>query len=359
MADVKYSGVQRGEDTRYKVNNNILRMMNANPYLGIGYLIGNAIGENYFGNKRNKSMNNADKFARNGSVGANENGVYGTENNTPRGRVYAQGTDWNEMNKALDNIPRTPQQNNQKPITLTDNGVQSVNQAWQNMANGSAYNPGNTTLFTNGVRNMGNVMPEVNSGVIVDTAKGIYPGANPGVYIDTARGIYPGGSQDTRPAAPTPYTDDQLRQIMGQNFTQEELAKMMTANERARMNALLAPAASAYAPAQVASGAPSVPQAVNNAVQATPSYVPEEMAAALDRKTMFVPEEEAGLAEAYRVANNFSRAAATPAGAANYGSRFITPGHDESLEWHPFATQASPSDVAAREMALKWLENNS
>ena len=281
MADTTYRNLNpKYDDTRYKVNSAIIRMMNANPTMGLGYLIGNAIGENYFGKKRAKTAQEANDNVMNG-IGADEkNGVTGVPSSAGnRGNDY-----YSSMNKAFDeyrngsngrvlyeglnsNTPRTPQQNNTSGVTVgnVDNGggVTSVADAWNKMSNGSAYNPGNTTMFTNGTRDLGNVIgadangvygvPGANHGVIVDTARGIYTGAaqqpeNPGVYIDTAKGIYPGSSQATQPAGPTPYTDDQLRQIQGQNFSAEELAKMASPDELARMIVMMrngAPAAQA------------------------------------------------------------------------------------------------------------------
>ena len=56
MADQRYYNMNsKGEDNRYKVNTNILRMMQANPALGTGYIIGSMLGENYWGKKRAKS----------------------------------------------------------------------------------------------------------------------------------------------------------------------------------------------------------------------------------------------------------------------------------------------------------------
>jgi len=268
---------------RFKINNAALNMMARNPSLGIGYIIGSMLGENYWGNKRNKRSQEAvDDFNKKHGIGADANGVYGVNNGN--GAVKYQGrqdVDWDSMNKALDNIPRTPQQAN-KPAVTTENagttgGVPTVADAWNNMVNGSAYNPGNTTLFTNGARNMGNVigadangefgrMAGLHPGVIIDTARGIYPAARPGTYIDTSRGIYMDSSQNTpaggsapsvanfpqKPAnGPAPYTDDQLRQIQGQNFTAEELAKMASPDELARMVVMMRGGAPvAQAPAQ-------------------------------------------------------------------------------------------------------------
>jgi len=274
---------------RFKINNAALNMMARNPSLGIGYIIGSMLGENYWGNKRNKSSQEAvDDFNKKHGIGADANGVYGVNNGN--GAVKYQGrqdVDWDSMNKALDNIPRTPQQAN-KPAVTTENagttgGVPTVADAWNNMVNGSVYNPGNTALFTNGARNMGNVigadangefgrMAGLHPGVIIDTARGIYPAARPGTYIDTSRGIYMDSSQNTpaggsAPSAaniprspqtkapnpnptPIPYTAEQLAQIQAQGYSPEELRRMGAAE-------LIAPpptAAPASAPASVDTG---------------------------------------------------------------------------------------------------------
>ena len=335
---------------RFKINQQVLNMIARNPSLGMGYLIGSALGENYWGRKRNKSSQNAHDYAMNGSVGADSNGVYGADNSN--GAVKYQGrpdVDWSAYNKALDSVPRTPAQANKPAVTLENagagGGVPSVADAWNNMANGSAYNYGGTPLYTGGVRNLGNVIGADENGLV-----GVSP-------VNSAPSV---ANFPQKPGnMPTPYTDDQLRQIAAQNFTPDELSRMATQSELARMNALTQPA---QGQAQPSGGGGLLASAVANSASAptTPAsqtaFVPEEEAVAMDRKMRFVPEEEAGLAEAYRVANDFSRAAATPAGALNYSNRFITPGHDPSLEWHPFATQPTQSDLAAREMALKWLK---
>lgn len=282
MAEVKYSGINRGDDNRFKVNNNILRMMQANPALGTGYLIGSMLGENYWGKKRAKSEREADKRGRNGNGSASSNG---------------SANDWTSRNSALEeyrNNPngrtlysgssvQTPQQAN-KPAVTTENagnggGVPSVADAWNSMNNANVYNPGNTGLYTNGPRDLGNVMysgrpaaEPANSALAAYNSSPngnvLYSGtgnnggsSNPGVYIDTARGIYPSSPRDTRPAGPAPYTDDQLRQIQGQNFTAEELAKMASPQELARM-VVMARGGAPTAASQVAQGQPSgyVPQ---------------------------------------------------------------------------------------------------
>ena len=289
MADQNYRNLNpKSEDTRYKINNNILRMMNQNPALGIGYLIGNALGENYWGRKRAKSERKADadflaryglKRDENGNIvsagsspspnaiGANANGVTGVPNTS----APSSNSEWAARNAALDayrnsdtgrnmyqgrssapaadNIPRTPQQSNASGVTMNNNGgIRSVEDAWRDMTNNSGYNPGNATLYTNGVRNMNNVIPGSVAGPAIGAdASGVYgvPGANPGVVVDTARGIYPGvagagsaPSADNIPRSPQtaapnpnptpiPYTPEQLQQIKDYGgFTPEELQRM-------------------------------------------------------------------------------------------------------------------------------------
>ena len=271
---------------RFKINNAALNMMARNPSLGIGYIIGSMLGENYWGNKRNKRSQEAvDDFNKKHGIGADANGVYGVNNGN--GAVKYQGrqdVDWDSMNKALDNIPRTPQQAN-KPAVTTENagttgGVPTVADAWNNMVNGSAYNPGNTTLFTNGVRNMGNVIgADANGvygvpGVIGADANGVY-GIPTGSSAPSAANI-PRSPQTAVPnpnPAPIPYTAEQLAQIRAYGgFTPEELQRMGAAE-------LIAPpptAAPASAPASVDTGL--LASAVANAASSTlPPASPAEV----------------------------------------------------------------------------------
>lgn len=362
MAELKYSGVNKGEDNRYKINNNILRMMNTNPALGTGYIIGSMLGENYWGKKRAKTRTGTKeefykKYGMNpdGSVGADANGTYGTSKepnyydnmnkaldeykNNPNGKVLYSGSGNNSSNSnpgvyidtAKGIYPQTPQQAN-KPAVTTENagnggGVPGVMDYWNNMNNASMYNAGNTAMYTNGARNLGNV--------IGADANGVYGVPNGGSAPSAAN--IPRSPQTKAPnpnPTPIPYTPEQLAQIQAYGkFTPEEL-KRMGAGE------LVAP------PVQAAAPAPSggvLTAVANNAAR---GYVPEEEAAMMDRRTMFVPEEEAGLAEGYRVANNMSRPAATPAMAADYNSRFITEGHNPALTWDAIfnggRTNASP-----------------
>ena len=305
MADQRYYNMNaKGEDNRYKVNTNILRMMQANPALGTGYIIGSMLGENYWGKKRAKREQIADRKGRgeDGSVGADANGVYGTKSNGAvneiGGSVGSMGAlkDWAARNSALEeyknnpngkvlygglnsgsnpfgvnadavsgNYPRTPAQNNQAGITVGNvangGGTPNVGQMWENMKNASTYNPGSTGMYTNGARNLGNV--------IGADANGVYGVGGSGAGTPSVANF------PQKPAnGPAPYTDDQLRQIQGQNFTAEELAKMASPQELARMvvmarggaaptgGGVLTSAAERYAPAP--SGTPTAPQVPAN-----------------------------------------------------------------------------------------------
>ena len=246
---------------RFKINQQALNMVAKNPSLGIGYIIGSMLGENYWGRKRNKSSQNAHDFAMNGSVGADANGVYGANNNS-NGAVKYQGkpdTDWSAYNKALDSVPRTPAQANKPAVTLenagTGGGVPSVADAWNNMANGSTYNYGGTPLYTGGVRNLGNVIGANENGLI-----GVAP-------ANTAPSV---ANFPQKPGnMPTPYTDDQLRQIAAQNFTPDELSRMATQDELARMNALTQPAQGQAQPDGSGNAGGLLASAVANAVANT------------------------------------------------------------------------------------------
>lgn len=323
MAEVKYSGIQRGDDNRFKVNNNILRMMQANPALGTGYLIGSMLGENYWGRKRAKTRQGVkdawDK--QNGSVGADENGTYG---------AAKEPNYYDNMNKALDeykNNPngkvlysgsnvQTPQQAN-KPAVTTENagnggGVPSVMDAWNNMNNASIYNPGSTGLYTNGARNLGNVIGADANGLI-----GVSPTAPSAANI-------PRSPQTKAPnpnPTPIPYTAEQLQQIRDYGgFTPEEL-------RRAGAEAAIPQAPTPVAAPTQGGGYVEPSVTYNSQASYTPNEarglegnVPADAAPNLEvvnatPPTSFVPEEEAGLLTA--VAN---QTAAQPNKLAGYKS---------------------------------------
>jgi hypothetical protein len=362
MANTTYRNLNpKYDDTRYKVNNALLRMMNTNPALGVGYLIGNALGENYWGRKRAKTAADADKNWNKGSIGADEkNGVTGVPSSAGnRGNDY-----YTSMNKAFDeyrngnngrvlyegrsNAPRTPQQNNTSGVTVGNagngGGVTSVADAYNRMANGSGYNAGNTGLYTNGVRNMGNVIGADANGVY-GVPTGIGADVN-GVYGIPTGGSAPSAANIPRSPqtkapnpnpAPIPYTAEQLAQIQAYGgFTSEELRRMGAAE--------LIPRPVQAAPASSGGG-------ILTRVATDPPIVPTSYAGDF-RDTMrgysapvnpnydYIAGEgtvddinAAGLARAQA---QFSPAAATRAGAANIANGYAAPGHNPALEWHPF-----------------------
>lgn len=398
MADQNYRNLNpKSEDTRFKVNNNILRMMQANPALGIGYLIGNALGENYWGRKRAKTSQEAHDNTMNGyNIQRDSNGNI---TNISAGSAPSSNSEWTARNAALDayknsdtgrnmyqgrssapsadNIPRTPQQSNTSGVTMNNNGgIRSVDDYWRNMNNASGYNPGNTTLFTNGVRNMNNVIPGGVVGPAIGAdANGVYgvPGANPGVVVDTARGIYPGvagagsaPSADNIPRSPQtaapnpnptpiPYTPEQLQQIKDYGgFTPDELQRMGAGELNAPQtesssggSGLLGSVVNAAvnAATQEQAPAPAAP---------TPTPTADQMRAIKGDNTVAVDDSY----------YNWDNPANTPSLRTRAGANAVINngyagyGHDPSLEWHPFATQPTQSDLAAREMALKWLQEN-
>ena len=306
MAEYNYKNMNpKYDDTRYKVNNAIIRMMNANPYLGVGYLIGNALGENYWGRKQNKTGNDTvDRFYKEhgipkGSVGADAtNGVYGTNNNSTvneamneagrsagsmspmerraktltdmRDYLKSQGktsgtvrpsevAEWKAKNDILNSMsngaeaaaarnlyPKTPAQNNQAGITVGNvgngGGVTSVADAWSKMTNGSAYNYGGTPIANpTGARDLGNVI-----GVDANGVYGVRPAGSIGA---DANGVY--GVGNAAPSVASFPTRPQAAPPAAIPYTAEQLAQIQaqgySPEELRRMGAgsLVAPAAAA------------------------------------------------------------------------------------------------------------------
>jgi len=236
MADVKYNGVDRGNDTRYRINNNIIRMMNANPALGTGYLIGNMIGENYFGKKRANRRSEV-KDAWDKLQGSNGGEVkYSGTSKEPNyydsmNKAFDEYTKNNPGNAYIDTAkgvyPRTPQQANKSTETPT------VADAWRKMENGSTYNPGSTPVGNpTGARDLSNVMPQTNGKVLFEGRLPEQPVANTvqAAWATPNGKVLYEGVNTAAPVAKTPiemsYTPEQLAQIAAQNYTADELRKM-------------------------------------------------------------------------------------------------------------------------------------
>ena len=192
----KQSASKVDSSNRFKLNDKMLALMARNPTLGIGYIIGSVIGENYFGNKRNKSAENAANDAY--------NSLYGNGN-------VSGGVDWDKANQILDAytggknamntasvadamnqqqgwvnpsvqagvapaapVPQTPQQANAPAITLDNagamGGIPTMQDQWAQMQNGNNENAGITALFTNGVKNLDNVLPAGSGQGVYDIA---------------------------------------------------------------------------------------------------------------------------------------------------------------------------------------------
>ena len=254
MAKVEYSNLDRAKNLYDYNNDDYLRRRklatavdnwNKNPYFMLGNMIGQAIFEPYFDKKRNKSA----RLAHENTVGKN------ASEPAKENKNMATKTDWDEMNKYLDaytsagnsigadanvvyGVPRTPQQSGQKPITPTDNGLNTVAQGWNNLVNGSSYNYGNTPVVNpTGARDLSNVMPQFAAGPEAYTAQGMSPAqanimANRAQKVLDARNALLGTPVAATPAAEPKapiqmsYTPEQLAQIAAQNYTADELRKM-------------------------------------------------------------------------------------------------------------------------------------
>ena len=195
----KQSASKVDNSNRFKINEKMLAMMAKNPTLGIGYIIGSALGENYFGRKRAKStedaVNNAlsqygqmptqqtgevDWGKMNQILDAYNGGSKNAMNTNNVADVIGQSQGWvtppiqMNLTPAASPAPPTPQQANTPAITLDNagamGGVPTPQDAWAQMQNGATYNNGNTGLFTNGVRNLDNVVTTGNGQNLYDMA---------------------------------------------------------------------------------------------------------------------------------------------------------------------------------------------
>lgn len=214
----------------------ILQMMQKDPQMMTGYLIGSAIGKKYWGDKQAKSraeanfmvlhpnatrdqfnqyykaiksgMSRNDALAQIGFAPMREYGAGDTtgvqvsrdangnltgistgpqsawdarekalnEYKNGGGKVLYEGrTGANAVAPAADNIPRTPQQSGQVPVTTKNagliGGMVDPQKAYQAMENKSTYNPGNTPTAKadyNGVRNQGNIIDTGNDIPVAD-----------------------------------------------------------------------------------------------------------------------------------------------------------------------------------------------
>ena len=177
----------------------MLALIAKNPALGMGYLIGSALGENYWGKRRSKSAEQAANEAYEslyGSMPTQQSGgvdwdkanqileAYAGNNpvgNTSVVDAMQQQQGWQvppeQLNTAAPapvaqdtaaqpaapaGVPQTPQQANAPAITLENanalGGVQTPQQQIDNMMNNGTYNNGNTGLFNNSPRDLSTVI---------------------------------------------------------------------------------------------------------------------------------------------------------------------------------------------------------
>ena len=150
----------------------ILQLLQKDPETAIGYAIGSAIGNHYWGKKRAKSAAEAVNATEPVSSGLGSTDF--NQANAALDQMGAAPTATYNMSvlDAFNNAPAgnvmyspnitTPQQRGQAPVT-PDNagllgGLKDPQEMYQDMERQTTFNPGNTGFFTNGVRNMSNVI---------------------------------------------------------------------------------------------------------------------------------------------------------------------------------------------------------
>ena len=158
--------------SQQQLRTDILKLMQKDPYMAAGWALGTALGNDYWGRKRAKSAAEA--------VQATDPNYYSTGNailDQMQGGQQAPATAdaggmlgqiaqgvmapaGSEVNGAT--VPQTPQQQQKTPVTFENagegGGVPSVQEAWDKMADSVTYDKGNTGLFTNGIRDIANVI---------------------------------------------------------------------------------------------------------------------------------------------------------------------------------------------------------
>lgn len=155
----------------------LLQNMQRDPATTTGYIIGTMLGNDYWGKKRARSAAEAvantepgtgsglgstdwqqanailQNLGSSPAPGAAENSALEAYNNSQQGNVLYSPT--------VTEAPKTPQQEGKTPITLNNaglfGGLETPADTYNKMANQTTYNPGNTALFTNGIRDLSNV----------------------------------------------------------------------------------------------------------------------------------------------------------------------------------------------------------
>ena len=166
------------DDNRYKINNAVLNMMTQSPGVGIGYLIGSALGHNYWGKKRAKTQAAAEQAGLDAGMGITPAVTDFAANNRALDTIEANGGQMPSTGITDNGVPLTPQQSNQKAITMDNfmGGLQSPNGTWNDMQKNSQYNFGNTGVFTNGIRDLSSMTPGAKNNALVGGTPGGFNG---------------------------------------------------------------------------------------------------------------------------------------------------------------------------------------
>ncbi len=166
------------DDNRYKINNAVLNMMTQSPGVGIGYLIGSALGHNYWGKKRAKTQAAAEQAGLDAGMGITPAVTDFAASNRALDTIEANGGQMPSTDITDNGVPLTPQQSNQKAITMDNfmGGLQSPNGTWNDMQKNSQYNFGNTGVFTNGIRDLSSMTPGAKNNALVGGTPGGFNG---------------------------------------------------------------------------------------------------------------------------------------------------------------------------------------
>lgn len=147
----------------------ILQAMQKDPATTTGYIIGTMLGNDYWGKKRARSAAEAVNATEPGATDWQQaNGILDTvASNLPPVTSNVSAADAYKNEQPAGNVlysPEitTPQQRGQAPVTPENagllGGLKDPNEMYRDMERQTTFNPGNTGFFTNGIRDLSNVI---------------------------------------------------------------------------------------------------------------------------------------------------------------------------------------------------------
>jgi len=315
MANITYSNLdkQNGIYTAGRKMANAVDTWNKNPYYALGSMIGQAVFEPYFEKKRSKSRAEANFMILHPDATKEQFETYydaiksGMSRNDALAKVGL--APMREYGASDDSVKYQGSKNSEAGFGDLNKTFDSYQQAYNQTPNGKVLYEGRTSASNTApsADNIPRTPAQANKPAVTTENTGLMSPAAQYQKMAKAVAYNPG---NTPVANPTGGSAEQIPTSYAGDF-------------RDAMRGYVAPVNPNY------------------------DYIPGEGSVN--------DINNAGLALAQ---SGFTPAVATLAGAANIGNGYAMPGHDPNLEWHPFATQPSIEDAAARELALKWLEEN-